>query len=387
MKHITVSSADFTLDYMALQCRSFVMTEVADAVLGPCASIITPDTVFLTEDFPCQRNCKQYCGSLYQKYSDKRSMDSWELLDLKSTNVVREARLIPILFYWGHAFPHVVKDVMPRVVASLNYLNAHPEAKFLMDRSDAVDRFLRRLNVSEERVVFTEFHTPDTRSLYSPEYDRVYYADTLVFPHCHPGPLVSGIYSKELYADLHKALVPSSKDSIRDLVIYISREGGHNSSKRRINNELELVEALRRMVEPHARFEYFKGNENTLDQALDLFASAKAVIGPHGGGFYNMIACSPGTIVLEFTPDDYGKNEVSRFAHKLDLDYHGFIKRGMKRSEGFGNVSIPWTVDYLQALLVGQSAPDTPDGWLKHQPYFLVPRRFRTAFSKSQHNQ
>jgi capsular polysaccharide biosynthesis protein len=55
-------------------------------------------------------------------------------------------------------------------------------------------------------------------------------------------------------------------------------------------------------------FEIVCCEELTFEQQVWLFREAETVIGPHGGGFANLVWCQPGTKVLEIL----GSNSVRR---------------------------------------------------------------------------
>lgn len=362
-------------------CKEFYVSSFANATVGPCGSIWNETHIIMWSDFPCKEPCNSFCPNLYNTYFRRRSIVplnlSSSILRDGSVTVIEEPVLVPILFFWGHAFPHVVKDVMPRVAMMLPFLESNINAKLLLDYSGSVERFLKRLQIPESRILYTKFHSPDTRSLYSRESIFLYRARELALPHCHPGPLYTGNYAPEIYKQLRNQLVRADelpKDQ-RKLIIYVSREGGHNSSKRRIDNERELIDALKQSLdinfngkENYTLLEFI-GTEYGLDEAIEIFRNALVVLGPHGGGFYNIISSASDTLILELSPDDYGKNEVSKFASNLRLDYRGFVKKGMKRSDGFGKVNVEWinsiVLNYLDSKRFPKFRP-TPKEYIPH---------------------
>jgi hypothetical protein len=360
------------------------------AMIGTCASLITSDFVFAVTEYEKRIPNPRYC---YDKYNDyfKAALESednsslnqpLDILNLflpqKNMLTITVQQLVPVLYPYGSSFPHVIKDVMPRVMLSLPYLNENPGAKLLLEWSKPVEIFLARLGVPSARVIWVAEQTGHYRSLYRPAHRTVYQAtQEIAVPHCYPGPVSTGMYSSEIYHAIKEMLVqaPDFNDSDRNLVIYVSRDGGHNSKMRRIDNEFQLLnkvekslkkqsEAIQKLGYPAPEFLRFQGGSMTLRQAIQTFQRARVVFGPHGGGMYNLIFAGTGTHVIEISPDDYGKNEVARFSTVLGLNYHGFIKRGMKRTQSFGKVNTDWIANevlhyYAPGLL--EEAPKKPN--------------------------
>lgn len=94
----------------------------------------------------------------------------------------------------------------------------------------------------------------------------------------------------------------------------MSRSLGSNFNfGRRILNEDELLKEIKDFLQKENRPEEFVMFDHRaverLDQHLDLFQQTKVLIGPHGGGFYNLIFCPAKTLVIEFFPDNrYDQN-------------------------------------------------------------------------------
>jgi len=72
-----------------------------------------------------------------------------------------------------------------------------------------------------------------------------------------------------------------------------------HASQRRCCNEQQVHEILA----PHG-FELVELEPMSVSQQLQLFAQASIVIGVHGAGFTNLVACQPETLIVELLPDD-----------------------------------------------------------------------------------
>jgi hypothetical protein len=342
--------------------------------VGRCASLVSDEFVYAINDFPHCKPSPSYCYDTYNTYfktpldTGKGLNQPLDVMDLflpsANVTVVSHSRIVPVLFLWGAVFPHTIKDSMPRVILALPYLQAYPEAKLLIERSEFTESFLKRIGVPESRILWTREMTWQDNSLYRMASTTIYQAtEELALPHCYPGPLGTGVYASELYHALRDLLVkePHLPEQDRNLILYIARDGGTNYETkgfmRRLDNEAAVLEKLQIKLEELKasdafekvnqvvpEFLRFKGNGMTMEQQISLFRRARVVFGPHGGGFYNLIFAAPGTKVIEITPDDYGKFEVARLSTVLGLDYQGYVKKGMLRNETFGDIDIDWMV-------------------------------------------
>ena len=64
------------------------------------------------------------------------------------------------------------------------------------------------------------------------------------------------------------------------------------------------------------------------DDALRLFAAADVVVGPHGAGFTNLLACRAGTAVLEVLSDSWRLHDFAHVSMVLGLRYRRWSLRG-----------------------------------------------------------
>ena len=98
--------------------------------------------------------------------------------------------------------------------------------------------------------------------------------------------------------------------------IYLSRA---NARSRRCLNETELMSALR----PYG-FKSYCLESLSVEEQLRLFSESVVVVGPHGAGFTNMIACSPSAAIVEFFPRPGRFSHYYAMADQLDLQ-HGHL--------------------------------------------------------------
>eukprot|EP00475_Leptophrys_vorax_P013554 TRINITY_DN19921_c1_g1_i1.p1 TRINITY_DN19921_c1_g1~~TRINITY_DN19921_c1_g1_i1.p1 ORF type:complete len:559 (-),score=114.72 TRINITY_DN19921_c1_g1_i1:43-1488(-) len=394
---------DFAPSNYTSRCSNASLSVFKGPVLiGSCGSLITRNFVFASTEYENRVPNPRYCYDKYNKHF-KDALDSrdpstlnqaLDVVDLflpKQEMVITAIeRLVPILYPYGSSFPHVIKDVMPRVVLALPYLKAHPDAKILLEKSNTVEIFLKRLGVPLSKVMYLHENTHHARSMYRPAHRTVYEVlEELVAPLCHPGPISTGMYSSEIYHAMKELLVnaPDIPEEQRNLVVYVARDGGHNSEMRRIDNEAYLLDIVNQTLHENAEkfpalgipipeLVKFDGGSMTLEQSIATFQRARIVFGPHGGGMYNLIFAAPGTHVIELSPDDYGKNEVARFSTVLGMNYHGFIKRNMQRTQTFGKVNVRWILSEILHHFDSRlaSEPSIPKKFTRFDPAVLLTR-------------
>jgi len=94
--------------------------------------------------------------------------------------------------------------------------------------------------------------------------------------------------------------------------VYVSRR---DTRTRQIANEQAVLDAL----EPLG-FESYALSELSIPDQIRLFASAEAVVGPHGAGLVNLIHCEDAA-VFELFPDDHVQPYYFSLARQLGFEY------------------------------------------------------------------
>ena len=98
--------------------------------------------------------------------------------------------------------------------------------------------------------------------------------------------------------------------------IYLSRA---NAKTRRCLNEQQLIQALA----PFG-FRPYCLESLPFEAQLRLFSESSVVVGPHGAGFANMIACAPSAAIIELLPRPGNFTHYYAMADRLDLQ-HGHL--------------------------------------------------------------
>jgi capsular polysaccharide biosynthesis protein len=192
-----------------------------------------------------------------------------------------------VMLYWCRGYYHWICDVLPRVQSALADL---PRGiRFIVP--DAM--------TGPERESLVAVGVP-VESCITFRGKRPWHVEKLM----HVPPVaMTGDHTRESLEKLrhsvfrHFGLDGAGERSRR---IYVSRKQG---AERSIVNEAELLPVLQR-----SGFEIVRCEELTFEQQVRLFREAETVIGPHGGGFANLVWCRPGTKVLEI----FGSESVRR---------------------------------------------------------------------------
>jgi capsular polysaccharide biosynthesis protein len=188
-----------------------------------------------------------------------------------------------VMLYWCRGYYHWICDVLPRVQSALADLP--PATRFIVpDGMTGSEReSLRAVGVPAESCVTFRGKRPW-------RVEKLAHVPPVAMTGDHtPGSLER----LRLSVFSHLALERVAKGFRK---IYVSRKP---RTERSIVNEADLLPALRR-----SDFEVVRCEELSFAQQVRLFREAAVVVGPHGGGFANLVWCQPGTKVFEILGSD-----------------------------------------------------------------------------------
>jgi capsular polysaccharide biosynthesis protein len=206
-----------------------------------------------------------------------------------------------VMLYWCRGYYHWICDVLPRVQAALPGLPAG--TRFIVpDGMTGPERdSLAGVGVQPESCIAFRGKRP-------------WSVEKLV----HVPPItMTGDHTPDSLQALRDRIFASlgpDRAQRRDKKIYISRKQG---AERSILNEADLLPVLRR-----SEFEIVRCEELTFEQQVRLFREAETVIGPHGGGFANLVWCHPGTKVFEILGSASIRRCYWSICSALGLLYH-----------------------------------------------------------------
>jgi hypothetical protein len=205
------------------------------------------------------------------------------------------------MLFWCRGYYHWICDVLPRVQRALPHLP--PEAKFILPANledPFIDAFAAA-GVPWERCEFFQGSRPwRVRRL------------------IHVPPVaMTGDHTRESLLSLRESVFRHTRSKpplIPARRIYIARRQG---AERSVVNEAELLPILQ-----ERGFEVVRCEGLSFADQVELFRESKIVVGPHGGGFANLVWCEPGTKVFEI----FGTSSVRRcywsICQALGLAHH-----------------------------------------------------------------
>eukprot|EP01133_Synstelium_polycarpum_P015137 gene15137-17916_t len=124
-----------------------------------------------------------------------------------------------------------------------------------------------------------------------------------------PTPIPTGHPPREMIHNMRNIIMRSNnlptyaeedtpKFASGNVVIYASRQLTQ-SKQRKVNNEDELIEAIRNSLPSSLTLEVWSGEEVLNSTVLEMASKAKMIIGMTGSNLAPMVASRPGTIVIE----------------------------------------------------------------------------------------
>ena len=199
-----------------------------------------------------------------------------------------------------NCYYHWIFDILPRLKLALEH---EPDVDhiYIQNKMPFQQETLKILGIDPARIVNTE----DVSWIS---------ADRMIIPchqimtgHRHPGWVTNWVREKFL---------PSEQAAQHGRRFYISRSIARN---RRVKNEEEIF----RILEPRG-FEFVHAEKYSFADQIAMFASAEAIVAPHGAGLTNLVFCAPETRVIELFPS-LSMDCYYRLCDDLNLNYT-FVK-------------------------------------------------------------
>ena len=246
----------------------------------------------------------------------------------------------------GSSYYHFSQERLPRVVLALDILRARPAMKVhVAAEFGFIRNMLAMVGIEESRFVTGPVRA---RAIVYPE------PSSCGNPHLH----VLLAWQRLLNEVVGLAWMPKhqpgrggaagASKAQRRLVIVIKRPRGHSRSFANHDEVLSaLGSALRDVEDPETALPFevrqfdiaeYRGDNPQRDSLAD-FSNAAAVVAPHGAGLANIIACAPGTVVVEVLRPAKSINTCFfALSLKLGLQYHAYGPKKSIRKKG-------WVVD------------------------------------------
>ncbi|EKX43942.1 hypothetical protein GUITHDRAFT_72693 [Guillardia theta CCMP2712] len=226
-------------------------------------------------------------------------------------------KVATISHYWGEGYYHFFGENLVRLPMAIEYLSSIREKSYMVHvktKNQFTQSALALLGISSSRLV-----------------DGLVGAKTLYIPEPTPCGTPSAPALRLMRMSLLRAALGGQdpeqaerRESNNKCVVMVVQR---RKASRSISNHEELVKALREGLEGcEVRVHDGKGE---VREQLMQFRQAKIVVGPHGAGLSNMIACRVGTVVVEFLPAEKHVNVCyMAMALKLMLRYIGITPEG-----------------------------------------------------------
>jgi len=208
---------------------------------------------------------------------------------------------------WGAtAFQHFVIDVLPKLALVYKYFNTQEWQKANVSlitnlgRNPAPYWFLEELGLKNRTLPMMGW--PKKAKF-------IYRGKSVIYPGYHPAPILLGksrigVYPRGVMLPIQEAL-GVMKETRRDRVVMIFRKRGKRSLDRQ--NRIQMTKLVEKKIAEYnqrtgASVQMEEFSFKTREEARSLFSRAVMIMGPHGGGFSNMIFARPRTWVVEFVP-------------------------------------------------------------------------------------
>lgn len=216
--------------------------------------------------------------------------------------VSRHNILVPLIVPMAYIFQHFMDGTLPKIIQAYEFI-MRPGVQLLLELPHSshmnIKNVIADLGIPEKKIIWHE------RADYRTIYGASYMIFTCVAPPLHP----------ELWRDIRKRLqVPEERLGPwnEGTVVFYVRAG---VGGRRVKNSNDILNHLQ-LRYGKAAVQRFDGHVSYED-TVKLFKSARLVIGPHGGGLYNIMFSPRDTVILEFGPYIKNGTDITGLAHTI----------------------------------------------------------------------
>ena len=220
--------------------------------------------------------------------------------------------VVVMVFEWNHGWPHFMQDTLAALVEAKPFLDQNPGFKLMLATNEFLHIIPELLGIKNELLPM--FTSP---SLSFPGYAREY----ITFEPKGGGPANTvNNMRKPIYYAMVNTLIrtnllqrfPELNKPVEPYILFLSRVG---TPTRNVKNEDEIL-----ALDPRIKNFHLELTPMPLYDRLKLFYQASAVIAPHGGAIFHVLACKPGTRLVEIHNwDDY--INIQHLARGMHLDY------------------------------------------------------------------
>ena len=239
--------------------------------------------------------------SIGTPYDDHRVFNlygAWsDAVPSTASRYIETDKLYTTLQLYGAEYYHMHVETLPKLVLGKKLLEADPDLKILCYRPKPyARRFLQLLNIPEASLIFVQSNPSRYGDTACGVEGRCvdYRAKVLYIPSPAHQFSPSGQVLATTRDYIYSLLAPLDTRERKQIVV-LSRKS--TATRRWVNEEACLL-ALRAAF-PNERVVVYPDSGLPSDEMVRLFASAKVVLGPHGGGFASIMFAPKDATVIE----------------------------------------------------------------------------------------
>lgn len=313
--------------YRRTEPEQFLLTLQNGRVWGRNGAVITANDVFVT-DVSQEFGPAKFDSSLHS---------IWRRIKLRKPLEV-DGSVAVLASPGGNVYAHWLCDILPRLLLLKNAGILDKVDKIVMSFGflDWQVETLERLRIDQTKIINTiddpEFHLR-AKTLYVPSY-----------------PNLHGTVNGWVCEAVRNVYIDKAQSSQKSERLYVSRA---KAKGRQLLNEDDVFGFLER---EHGFKKIFAEEYSTPDKAK-LYYNAECIVGPHGGGFTNLLFCSPGCKVVDIFPPstiDF-TTYFWVLANANQLEYAYFFGRGemptREKEIAVRNLDIDVDLDRFKALM------------------------------------
>lgn len=206
-----------------------------------------------------------------------------------------KGKLVYLVTPEGYSFQHFLDSVMPKIVQIEDFIKDE-EVKFYIglqrSKFPIVEKLYNRIGINSSRLIGT-----DHVSVYS---------EVSIIP-CYCPTMHPYLWQRIQYLFKLPYLFEENGNNNKNvnMIVYISRNSNSFNKGRKVINEKELLELIRKLLS-NTKYNLVIYNskefEHDVDKMINYWNNVKVLIGSHGGGLYNMFFMRKGSTIIEFLP-------------------------------------------------------------------------------------
>jgi Glycosyltransferase 61 len=269
-------------------------------------------------------------------------------------------KVILLTAFWSTTFYHATVENLPRLLLLQDFMEAHPDIPILVCQPHTGDKEKTLLYIFakiwglEQRMIFLKpTEVIHANVMYIPEPTPCGQLQPLM-ARAAQSAILQKIQSRHQLSTAENGAESATAESDNWIVVIRRRHG------RSIRNHDAMMAALQSTFPNETWYVFDDATVPPIgiDQ-WDVFAKAKIVIAPHGGGLCNVLASRPGTHIVEF----YGQGTdcnlcYMHLAVALNMHHHPLHMESLD-AKGTYEVNVDRVVSVVRDIVLNDSVPST----------------------------